>query len=491
MYKPVMRWFGFPVLAALLGAGCLPSLQNNLPREPIRQVPESFATDPNAVMTDLGAGLTPRTAKAASVAHETFAQFFSQPEIKELLDTAVSHNQELNMELQEIMIAQNEVSARQGEYWPRLGAQVGAGIEKVGDWTSQGKSDIANNVPANLGDFSFGLVASWEVDIWRKLRDARDAADLRYMASIEARNFLVTQIVAEVVRSYYELLAIDSMLAILRRNIDLQTNALYIVALEKQAARVTELAVQRFEAEVLKNKGRLFELQQERVQTENRINFLVGRFPQPLSPDLVRFDDTIPDVIEAGLPSELLDNRPDVRQAEMALAATKLDVGVARASFYPSLSIEAGVGYRAFNIAHLVATPASLLYNLAGHLMAPLLNRNAIAAEYQSANSRQIQAVFQYEKTLLQAFTDVANQLAMIENLGQVYKLRSQQVATLERSVDISTTLFQSARADYMEVLLTRRDFLDAQMELVETKRQRFTAVITLYQALGGGWRVQ
>jgi outer membrane protein TolC len=171
------------------------------------------------------------------------------------------------------------------------------------------------------------------------------------------------------------------------------------------------------------------------------------------------------------------------------MQAAKLDVRVARTKFYPSLSIDAGVGYQSFNIAHLVATPASLAYNLAGNLVAPLLNRAGIEAEYRSANAKQIQAVFTYERALLQAFTDVANQLVKFENLQKTYDLQQKQVNTLGQSVDISNVLFQSARADYMEVLLTRRDSLDAQMELIETKKRMLLAMVNLYQSLGGGWR--
>src|SRR5690606_3486667 len=155
--------------------------------------------------------------------------------------------------------------------------------------------------------------------------------------------------------------------------------------------------------------------------------------------------------------------RPDVRRAELELEAAKLDVKAARAAFYPSPSIDAEVGYRAFNAEHLVSTPASLVVGLAGKLPAPLLHRKAIEAQYRSANARQIQAVFAYEQTLLQAFTDVANQLAATENLRRSYELQAQQVDTLHRSVEISNVLFQSARADYMEVLMTRRDALEAE----------------------------
>lgn len=300
---------------------------------------------------------------------------------------------------------------------------------------------------------------------------------------------MVTELVAEIASSYYELMALDNQLAVLRRNIEIQQNALEIVKLEKDAARVTQLAVQRFEAEVLKNQSRQYDLEQRRIETENRINFLVGRYPQAVARNPQSFQSPPPNVVQAGIPSQLLENRPDVRAAELELEAAKLDVKSAKAAFYPSLSIDAGVGYEAFNIKHLVATPESLLYNLAGNLVAPLLNRKAIKAQYYSANARQLQAVFNYERTLLQAFTEVVNKLAMISNLQKSYELRSQQVNVLQQSIEVSNVLFQSARADYVEVLLTRRDSLDAEMELIETKNRQMKAMVNVYQAVGGGWR--
>ena len=193
--------------------------------------------------------------------------------------------------------------------------------------------------------------------------------------------------------------------------------------------------------------------------------------------------------MKAGLPSALLENRPDVRQAELQLEAAKLDVAVAKARFYPSFSIDAEVGYEAFNPAHIVDTPDSLLYNLAGNLTAPLLNRAGIEAQYYAANAMQLQAVYDYERTILSAFTEVKNQLTLTENLEKSYELQKRQVEQLTDAIEVSNLLFRSARADYMEVLLTRRDALESEMELIETKKRQLLAMVNIYQALGGGWR--
>ena len=300
---------------------------------------------------------------------------------------------------------------------------------------------------------------------------------------------MVTNLIAEIANSYYELLALDNQLAIVRQNIEIQSNALEIVKYQKQSARVTELAVKRFEAQVLNTKSLQFEIQQQIIETENRINFLIGRYPQPINRDSESFGRFTPNMIAEGIPSQLLQNRPDIRQAELELMAARLDVKSAKANFYPSLGISAGVGYQAFNPAYVLKTPESLLYSLAGELTAPLINRNGIKAIYQNANAKQIQAVFNYEQTVLNAYVEVANELANINNLASAYDLRARQVDVLNESVDISNTLFKSARADYMEVLLTQREALDSRFDLIETRMEQLRAVVRVYRSLGGGWK--
>jgi NodT family efflux transporter outer membrane factor (OMF) lipoprotein len=469
------------VCLLLIGIGCAPDLGPNAPREADNELPGEWSAQTAEIVAD-DAAISP-------VVQEQWNRFFEEPDLRSLIAEALENNQELNVRVQEMIIAENEVSARRGEYLPRVDVGMTAGREKVGHYTSQGINDEENGVPENLLNLEFGLTASWEVDVWGKLRNAAKAARARYLSSVEAKNFLVTEIVAEIANSYYELLALDNQIEVLKRNIELQNEALEVVKLKKKAARATELAVERFQAEVLKNRSRRYDLEQQRIEVENRINLLVGRFPTHVERDSMKFKDAEPRRVATGLPSALLDNRPDVRAAAMQLKAAKLDVEVAKARFYPVLSVEAEVGYESFKERHLVDTPESLLYNVAGNLVAPLLNRAAIKAEYRSANAKQIQAVFEFEQTLLRSFTEVVNYVAMSENLQKRYDRLTEQVDKLEEATEVSNVLYRSARADYMEVLLTRRDALDAEMELIETKKLQMNAMIGIYRALGGGWR--
>ncbi len=461
------------LLIASMASGCIPSPPGGTARDPNREVPDSYG------------GLTDTRNSGLIV----WSEFFTDPNLTALIETALQNNQELNLVVQETLIANSEVMARRGEYLPRLGFGLGAGVEHVGAFTSQGQNDEQAGVDPTLQDYEFGLYASWEIDVWGRLRDLADAAAYRYLSSIEGRNFMVTRLVAEIASLYYELMALDLSLEVVANNVTLQENALEIVNLQFQAGRGTSLAVARFEAELRDMQGSRYQIEQRIRETENRLNFLLGRFPQPVERSSTNFLGLEPPPMSVGVPSELLENRPDVRQAELELAATELDVSAARAAFYPSLGIEGVIGYQSFDVTKLVNTPESLLLGLFGRVFAPLLNRQGLTAEYWSANSRQMRAVLNYERAVLTAFIEVSNRVSLIRNIGLSYELKEQQVDRLVASIDISTLLFNSARADYLEVLTTRRESLEAQMELIEMKQRQLEATVMLYQALGGGWR--
>lgn len=432
---------------------------------------------------------------SANIANLQWRDFFKDPYLTNLIDTALQNNQDLMITLQDIEIARNDVRMRKGAILPTVALGAGGGVDKVGRYTSQGAGDASTDitdgkaVPDWLPNLQIAATANWEVDIWKKLHNAKKAAVARYISSVEGKNYVLTTLIAEVANSYYELLGYDNQLAFVRQNIELNKNALEIIKIQKEAARETELAVKKFEAEVLSSQSLEYEILQNIKETENNINFLLGRYPQAIARDKANFFDLQTPAIQAGVPSQLLANRPDIKQAEQDLIASKLDVKVARAEFYPSFNISAALGFQAFSPTYLFRLPESILASLAGDLAGPLINRSAIKAEYYTANAKQLQSVYNYEKTILNAYIEVSNQLSKIDNLGKSYDLKSQQVAALTTSTDISNDLFKSARANYLEVLMTQRDALDSKMELIETKKAQLSAVVNVYQALGGGWK--
>lgn len=461
-------------VALLLPSCCLPKLHCARKGAPL---PDSFN------------GAT----SAENSARLGYREFFNDPALVSLIDQAMYGNQELQILAQEIRIANYEIMARRGEYLPFVNLRAGAGLEKPSLFTPLGAvEDQLEPIPGKgfpdpLPDFLLAADISWEVDIWRKLRNARDAATMRYFGTMEGRNYIITRLVADIAEDYYELLALDNRMQTLDATIAIQQRSLELAKAKKEAARGTELAVQRFEAEVRKNQSEKLIIQQEIVEAENRINFNVGRFPQRIERPSTDFINLNLRALSLGVPAELLRNRPDIREAERELAASGLDVRVARARFYPSLDIIGGVGFQAFNPRYLFWTPESLIYNAAGDLVAPLINRKAIKADYLSANARQIQAVYNYQRVILDAYTEVINNMAKVVNYGQSIEIKRMQLAALEASVDSATKLFQNARTEYVDVLFSQRDLMEARMTLIETKQQQLAAIVNAYQALGGG----
>ena len=190
-------------------------------------------------------------------------------------------------------------------------------------------------------------------------------------------------------------------------------------------------------------------------------------------------------MVVIGLPSNLLSHRPDIRQAEHELAAAHWDVETARKAFLPSVNISATLGLEAFNPTYLTRMPKSLAYSVVGGLTAPLINRKAIEANFQQADAAQLQALYEYDKILLTAYSEVCTLLSKHKNLVAYYALKEEEVKTLENSVEVSRQLYMNGRATYLDVLGAERDALDAQMELLETRQQQLSCVVDLYRSLG------
>ncbi|MEZ6104959.1 MAG: TolC family protein [Pirellulaceae bacterium] len=420
-------------------------------------------------------------------------EFFADPNLTQLIVEGIDRNQELRIRNQEIRIAANEIRARSGAYLPVVSAGLLGGFDKSSRYTPLGAAEdqltfpVAGSFPDPLTNTRVEADLSWKIDIWREFRNARDAARQRYAKAIEARNYLITQIVAETAENYYRLPALDKRLEFLNQTIEIQKQSLDVAIAQKEAGTGDELAVQRFLAEVRKNESERSIVRQEIIETENRINFLVGRYPQPVERtpwDVVGLGAR---VLNVGIPAELLQNRRDIRAAEREIAAAGLDVLVARAHFYPSLDIRAGIGFEAFDPEFLF-NPAAMIGGAAGELVAPVINRRAIQAEYLNANAEQLKAIYEYQQTVLNAFIEVVNRLNEVENYRQSVAIKQEQVAALEQSVDAAGYLWQFVEGEYIDVLFSQRDLLEARIALLEDKQQQLSATVQAYQALGGGF---
>ncbi len=423
--------------------------------------------------------------------------FFSDTILVALINESLNSNFDVLKSYQTMEMAQASVLYRKGKLLPKVNAASSTGIRRFGDYTMDGignydtqfSPNISQDqiIPEHLPDYFIGLQSTWEVDIWKKLRHKKKAAIAKYLASVEGKNWLVTNLVAEIAMAYYELIALDYERDIINETIILQKEALDIVILQKKVGKANELAVQQFKAQYLNSKGLVVELKKRIALTENRLNYLLGRYPQPIVRTKSTFDNELPKIIKSGVPSDLLNNRPDVLSAEQHLLAAKANIAAAKAAFYPSLSINANLGFQSFNATQFI-NPKSFTYNLLGGLMMPAINRSAIEAQFKMADSKQIQAMYEYQKSVLNAYTEVYNQLMKIDNYLEQYDLKNQEVEILRKSIQTSSELFYTGRATYYEIILSQKNTLNSRLELIEVKKNQFFTMVQLYKSLGGGW---
>ncbi|QKZ14305.1 TolC family protein [Spirosoma sp. KUDC1026] len=458
---------------------------------PAISVPDSYvdrvnANGPNPGMTDsLGIGDLP------------YRTLFTDDRLVALIDTAVARNLDLKIAWQRIAVAQANYGISRGALLPQVDAVATTGVDRFGRYTLNGVGNFDTNLSDNVTgsslipnptpDFFVGFRSNWEVDIWGKLQNRRNAAYKRVMASQEGRHLLLTTLISDVSRLYYTLLALDGELEIIRENVTLQQQAVELVEVQKAAGRVTELAVQQFRAQLLNTQSLAGGVQQQIVDTENQLNVLLGRYPRPVPRGVSIRDQQLPPTLLAGIPAQLLQRRPDIRQAERELDAANIDVAVARAEFLPSLNLSPYLGLNAFR-PDVLLNPQSVAAGILGGLAAPVFNRRLLKGNLRISQAQSQEAYYTYQRTVLTGVSEVTTSLKGLENYRSVADLQTKEVAELRLAATTSDDLFGTGYATYLEVITAQRSILQAELNLMNTKRAQFLSLVDLYRALGGGW---
>jgi len=432
-----------------------------------------------------------------SVAAIAWKQYFADTALVRLVDVALHNNPDRQIALQRVVMARANVRYTRGAMLPQVNAVVSGGVEKFGDYTMNGvgnyDTDLSPNIskdqhiPNPYTDVFLGLRSNWEIDIWGKLKNKNRAAYAQYLASEKGQQWVTTQLVAEVVRLYYELQAQDDNMEIIQRNIQLQERAYEIVQAQKEGGRANELAVQQFKAQLLHTKGVAFEIKQNITLLETELNTLLGRFPQPVTRSKSIIQQQLPQQLQAGIPSGMLRRRADVQQAEFELLGSQANAEAARKAFLPSFNITPYAGFNAFNPA-LLFSGGSIVYGLLGGLTAPLFNQHQLKADATIANAQQQTALYDYQKSVLQAYGEVVVNLQAIDNYKQFYKLKEDEAKALGNAVTNANDLYATGTASYLEVITAQRGVLDAQLEEINAKKLLLLASVDLYRSLGGGW---
>ncbi|MBS1660820.1 MAG: efflux RND transporter permease subunit [Bacteroidetes bacterium] len=425
-------------------------------------------------------------------------QFFPDPYLQRLIDTALGSSPDIQSAYQRIMLAAANMRFNKAALYPSVQAGATAAIDKYGDYTMNGVGNHDTNkspnitddehIPDPTPDLFLGLRSQWEIDLWGKLKNRKKAAVSRWLASQEGYHVVVTMLTSDIATLYYQLLALDNEQKVITKNIQLQENALQIVNVQKEAGRATELAVQQFQAQLIHTRSLRYTTAQQITETENQLNLLIGRTGQTIQRDSSLLKLSLPTALNAGLPSQLLLNRPDIRAAELELQALNADIKAARAAFFPTLTLNPYVGFNAFKPG-LLFNSGSFAYGAAAGLMAPIFNRNAIKADYERTIAEGKIALYDYQRTVLTGFQEVTNSLKGIRNFTDYFELKQQEAASLNNAVGVANDLYRVGRATYLEVITAQRNVLDAELEVNAAKKNIFLQTINLYRGVGGGWR--
>ncbi len=467
----------FGLGALLLVAGCKAPV---LTAEEQVILPETFTGD-----TD-----------TATVASLTWQEFFPDTYLKEYIDTALVRNHSFLQTLEQVSIARSQLRVKKGSLLPEIALEIGGGIERFGEYTMDGVGNSTTNtpdlakekhIPDPYKELNLGIGFQWEADIWGKLTDKKKAAVMRWMKSVEARQMAQTLLISEVASLYYDLVGLDMQRQVLKEAIRKARDSYLLTDELMKEGEVSRLSVDQFRSRRLKLDEMLLDTEQQIGDTERALALLLGKLPFEIRRS--SFDEVRKTFFpsEAGIPARWIRNRPDIRAAELELLASKLDVSAARKTFFPSLVIGGGAGFNAFNLDKWFASPASLVYNLAAGITAPIFRRNEIRSMWEEAKSRQRIALLDYHYTVLKSYQEVVGLISASEQMKKRKELKEEESRIHHRSIYSANELFKTGFVGYLDVLSADERFLDCEMERIKLNISYCKMHVMLYRSLGGG----
>src|SRR5690554_5244272 len=447
---------------------------------------------------DLPTTYTVGNDSTVNLATVNWKSFFEDKQLQALIEIALENNQEVQKTLERIRIAHANLKMARVGALPDINATAGGNVRRFGDYTMDGVGNADTNlsetvpddkrIPAPYTDFIIGAEFNWELDVWGKYSNQKKAAAARWLSSQEMANSVKTWLIAEVADMYYKIIGIDEEIAILKRNINYQQVAFDLSQELKQSGRENQLGVDQFEAQLLNSQAILVQKQRELRSVELALKGLLGIYTENVVRSPLADSNFSPQIVQTGIPADLLRYRPDIRMAENELAASKADVATARAAFFPSFRLFGMAGFNAFEFSRLFLSPGSSVYQLGAGLVAPIFNRNQIKSAFASAQAHQKIAFLDYEEIVLQSYLEVLDRINSYATLEEQLSLKESEVLVQRRSVDNANTLFSVGYAGYLEVINSQNSALEAELEYVKLKTEQLQNIVSLYKALGGGW---
>lgn len=423
-----------------------------------------------------------------SIAAIKWQEFFKEKELVQLIDAALMKNSDLLIAEKNINIANLQFKQSKWGNIPQINAFVNASSNRLSENSLSGVSTNLFLGQNHIEDYSAGLNLSWEIGIWGKVKNQKKRALATYLQTAEVKKALQTSVVANVSKGYYNLLMLDAQLEIAKKTLQLNDSIAFYVNLQYESGQVNLLAKEQTEAQRLVAAKLIPQIEQNIQIQENSLNILSGSFPNEKVRQEKLNTILINSNLSSGIPSQLLEKRPDVKSAELALQAANAKVGIAKTYFYPTITITAAGGVNSFESNNWFTIPASLFGNLAGGITSPLLNGRKIRTQYEIAKEEREQAVINFRQTVLVAVGEVSTALVSINKLEEQFKLANERQVKLKSAVSNANLLFKNGMATYLELIIAQSNLLQAELEVTTIKKDILSANIELYRALGGGW---
>jgi len=430
----------------------------------------------------------PATFQAEAVPGASFANLewwdlFDDPELTGLIKTALINNKELAIAMARIEEARASLGFVRADQFPNLGAGAGA---------TRGNTILGAPEPGSINE-TFVLAAnlSFEVDLWGKLRRSTEAARAELLATVEARNVVTITLIADVASIYLLLLDLDARVEIARRTEETRQDSLHIIEARFDKGTVPLIDVNQAQIELADATAELAALQRQRSLAENSLSVLLGRNPGPVARGQQGVASTlsIPE-IPVGLPSELLERRPDVRQASQQLAAQTARIGVAEALRFPSLSLTGTLGLASNDLSGFLSS-SNKVWGISADLLGPVFDAGRNKSRVEAERAKTEQLLNNYQLTVLRSFQEVEDSLVEIRTYRMEAEARETQVSAAESATRLSRARYDGGVTSYLEVLESERSLFRAELLASSTRREQVVSIVSLYKALGGGWATE
>lgn len=451
--------------AAVLLSSCVATKPYHRPEVDTDHLYKNFSTTDSTTLADL-----------------PWKQMFSDAHLQELIGRVLNNNQDLGVAAQRVLAAEAFFKQKKLEFLPSVDATASITHQELSE-----NSQFGEFFNGSIDQYQLVANLSWEADIWGKIRSNRKAYYAAYMQSQAAYRVVQTKLVAATATTYYQLLALDAQLEVAEATVSNRTSSLETMKSLKEAGSQTAVSVKQSEAQLYGAQILKADLKKQVQIVENALCILLGEAPQHIERGTLAEQKLDAD-LQIGVPAQLVRNRPDVMDAEFGLIQAFELTNVARAQFYPSLTLSATGGFQSVEFENWFDT-GSLFATIVGGLTQPVFNRGRIKAQYKIAKTEQEQALLNFKKSLLTAGQEVSNAMVTIAAEDEKYDLRLQQRQALSEAVRYSEELLVNGYASYLEVLTAKDNELSAELNLINTKFNKLSAVVDLYQALGGGWK--